>query len=424
MRTPETKPAAPMPSPHVAPSPRRRGLGRRLGLLAFGLAAGLGVCEAALRVLWPHLANGVRVYDFAESERGRFCRWDERLGWAGRPGAEGEFQWADCRIRVRQNRHGFRGAEHETARTDRPRIAVLGDSFVWGFGVEEPDVFTAVMARDSARDVEIVNLGVSGYGTDQEVLLWERDGRLFRPDHLVLCVTLANDLDEILYDSTYDYAKPVFRIGPDGAPVLLNVPVPARTSLWEEPAIRTKDAWHAGLPGLLRRSAVANVVLGAAARVPSWRASLEEARILPRTRDDGDWELPQYETPPAPSREASWDLLVRLLVRLRESAARDGADLTVVAIPSVLQVEPDLWTKTVARHPEAASRLVPDLPQRRLAEACRAAGVPVVDLLPPLRAAAHAGDALYYPLNLHWTPAGHRVAAAALLEHFGLRRPR
>jgi hypothetical protein len=40
------------------------------------------------------------------------------------------------------------------------------------------------------------------------------------------------------------------------------------------------------------------------------------------------------------------------------------------------------------------------------------AGIPVVDLLPALR--ARRDEALYYPIDGHWTPLGHEIVAEVL----------
>jgi hypothetical protein len=360
---------------------------------------------------------GLRVYDYVESERGKFCQYDDAIGWIGKANAHDDFQ-------VRHNPYGFRGPAYETARSAEPRFAVLGDSFVWGFGVEEQDIFTSVMERESARPIEVVNLGVSGYGTDQELLLWERTGRLWRPDHLLLLVTLANDLDEILVPVAHDYAKPVFRAARGGGLAIENVPVPPRQQGWREPDRETRDEWKLRLPGFLRRSAVVNVAFLASARFPALKRLFDDVDLLPRRRGERDWALPQYLVPQPPAREKAWDLLARILARLKADAARDGADLTVVAIPSIIEAYPEMWEKAAARHSEFAGHLDPDLPQRTITEICERLNISLVDLLPPLREAARTDGALYFPLNLHWTPDGHRTAAQALLAHFGLRGPR
>jgi len=68
-------------------------------------------------------------------------------------------------------------------------LVVLGDSFAWGFGVEDEQMFTRIVERESDPPVELVNLGVSGYGTDQQYLLWLELGQRFQPDRVLILVT-------------------------------------------------------------------------------------------------------------------------------------------------------------------------------------------------------------------------------------------
>jgi len=79
-----------------------------------------------------------------------------------------------------------------------------------------------------------------------------------------------------------------------------------------------------------------------------------------------------------------------------------------------------MWQRDIGSRRRSPERLDADLPERMLADVCRRTGVALIELLAPLRGAAKSADPLYYPLNLHWTAAGNRVAAEAVLEHFGL----
>ena len=109
---------------------------RRLLLLA-GLLVGVGLGEIVLRAAFPSYRECFRTFELMESERGKFTRYDPILGWAGIPAAS-----TLCRHHVVQNRFGWRGPAYEPGEARAPRVAVLGDSFVWGFGVEEDEIFT------------------------------------------------------------------------------------------------------------------------------------------------------------------------------------------------------------------------------------------------------------------------------------------
>jgi hypothetical protein len=114
-----------------------------------------------------------------------------------RPGAEGVEK--DCRIVV--NALGMRGPMPATPKPARTlRIATLGDSVAFGFGVEEPQMFpvllgTRLNARsERAHDYEVLDLAVTGYSTREEASVLEHKALPLDPD-LVLVAYYLNDPD-------------------------------------------------------------------------------------------------------------------------------------------------------------------------------------------------------------------------------------
>ena len=65
------------------------------------------------------------------------------------------------------------------------RIAAFGNSFVYGNEVEDEAAWPAVMEQ-MFPDVEVLNYGVGGYGTDQALLRYEREGADLRPHVVVI----------------------------------------------------------------------------------------------------------------------------------------------------------------------------------------------------------------------------------------------
>jgi hypothetical protein len=99
--------------------------------------------------------------------------------------------------------------------------------------------------------------------------------------------------------------------------------------------------------------------------------------------------------------DSVWTRLDPLLAEFKRQAGLHRFRLVVVAYPVEPQVSADF---------------VSDWPQRRLAESAQRLGIPVLDLLPALRAAARRGDGpLFYDV-CHHTPAGSRVVAETILE--------
>src|SRR5437588_4423970 len=159
-------------------------------LISFAIVALLG--EVALRVIAP--GGGKPV-----GERGRFCRFDHDLGWVPLE----NITQAETGNLVHQNQFGLRGPDDMQLNktSGRKRVLVLGDSTVWGFAVEQSKLFSAPEVHGT--DEEILNFGVSGYGTDQEYLFYLRTGQKFEVDQVVLVFTPYNDVANNLDSKQY-----------------------------------------------------------------------------------------------------------------------------------------------------------------------------------------------------------------------------
>jgi hypothetical protein len=168
------------------------------------------VGEVALRLFAPHHAPhlGVQV-----DEKTRFCRFDHDLGWA--PLKNVTYVEKENRYHVHQNQFGLRGPDDiQLKKTPgRKRVLVLGDSYVWGVGASQEDLFTA--PEVFGTNDELINCGVSGYGTDQEYLFYLRTGQKFDVDQVVLAFTLYNDVENNLNSKQYGFLKPYFTMNGD-----------------------------------------------------------------------------------------------------------------------------------------------------------------------------------------------------------------
>ena len=118
---------------------------------------------------------------------------DALIGWSGRPGAEGVYL-DEGSAEVRISSAGTRDRERIVVKPrDVWRVAVLGDSFTDALQVPEDKRFTSVMERllagcdaGGGRRVEVLNFGVSGFGTAQEYLLLKDRVPRYAPDVVVL----------------------------------------------------------------------------------------------------------------------------------------------------------------------------------------------------------------------------------------------
>ncbi len=152
-----------------------------------------------------------------------FVQYDQELGWAPRP----NFSQQDAAHRpvITLNSRGarcLRDIPHERS-AGRKRIVAVGDSFTFGFGSADDEIWPALLERE-LQNCEVVNLGVVGYGGDQQALFLEREGIRYLPD-VVLVGFYEDDADRNLA-AFRDFAKPQFVLE-RGELKLTHVPVPS-----------------------------------------------------------------------------------------------------------------------------------------------------------------------------------------------------
>jgi lysophospholipase L1-like esterase len=107
------------------------------------------------------------------------------------PGAATKARGKEIKI----NSQGFRGPE-PSSNPARQRVIVLGDSITFGHNLALEETFPFLLQQQllsQGRNPEVLNFGVTGYDTLQEVLSLENRGLKYQPDVVVIAYCL-NDV--------------------------------------------------------------------------------------------------------------------------------------------------------------------------------------------------------------------------------------
>ncbi|NCC49973.1 MAG: hypothetical protein EOM20_02030 [Spartobacteria bacterium] len=154
-----------------------------------------------------------------QANKGDYFMYDSELGWKGRPNVSGLHVSGS---HITHNDRGYRDTPWDID-TTKKRVLLLGDSNMWGYGVED-DEHPAALLNEKPPHIRWFNAGMNGYGTDQQYLTFLRIAPELKPDWTVL-VVCGNDRKENQHRRIRGYDKPYFSIN-EGALVLSNVPVP------------------------------------------------------------------------------------------------------------------------------------------------------------------------------------------------------
>lgn len=216
------------------------------------------VLEGAARLF----LSGNNKPDVVPREVGQF---DEMLGWSLRPLSQGISNRTGYDIEYRINSKGLR--DDETT-YEKPqgifRIVILGDSRTFGFGVPIEKHFTTIL-EGYFKDVEVINMGVNGFGVDQELLYLRSEGFRYKPDLVLAYVAHYRD-HRHMHTKRWGQQKPRFKLI-DGELILTNSPVPhasdtasaspspnilRKTYRWFRQHSKAYGIFHNGLKGLIK----------------------------------------------------------------------------------------------------------------------------------------------------------------------------
>jgi hypothetical protein len=393
---------------------RRRGGGggssvkAKLALAAAATALALLVGEAALRIAGISYPN--------------FYRPDLVRGWSLRPGAEGWWR-KEGPAYVRINSAGLRDVEHAVAKPPgRLRIAVLGDSCAEALQVPVGQTFWKLLERRLAscpaaggRGVEALDFGVAGYGTAQELLTLRQQVWRFQPDVVLLAFYPGNDVRNNARPLEQDPLRPYFTLGQDG-------------KLELDDSFRAAAGYRLrqGLAGRLAYAAYDHLRLLQLAKqgkgaVDGWIGAAKA-----RTKEEGEalqelgLDNAVYSPPRDQDWRAAWSVTEAMIAAMRDDAAAHRVPFGVVVLTTGIQVHPDPAVRAVFMRKLGVTDLF--YPGRRLAAVGQAAGIPVLDLGPPLQQLAvreHVylhGSANTAPGEGHWNQKGHAAAAPLIAD--------
>lgn len=127
---------------------------------------------------------------------------DPEIIYTLRPNAEAHLKGTSVRMfHLKTNSVGIREREIPFQKPDHVlRILLLGDSISMGEGVESEETYLKQLERllEAAhiKGVETINAAVRGYGNDQELILFRRLGKRYKPDLVILAFFVYNDMQD------------------------------------------------------------------------------------------------------------------------------------------------------------------------------------------------------------------------------------
>jgi len=385
-----------------------KNLGVNLGLTLGGLFMGVVIGEIGLRA--AKIEGYPKIGDFVDSAPTGFHTSDPNLGWKLKPGASGEWTGEGASF-VQVNSDGLRDREHTKAKPPNTlRVAVLGDSFTEAIQVPVEQTFWSKLERKlgncqavkGRKNVEVINFGVQGYGTAQELIMLRKKVWDYSPDIVILAFFIGNDVINNSPKLEYDHYRPFFAYDASGNLV--------------------PDMSFRNLAPIDRNEKAVSFV----DRMPSWLVNnsriLQVIKKVDLDRKKGELSedftnlsTQNLKEPQDAAWQEAWRVTEGLIVTMRNEVVQKNADFLVVTIGDPIQVRPE----PEKRKSFMIKNNIQDLfyAERRLEKLGAREGFRVLNLSEQFQGytdkyqvCAH-GFENYVPCGGHWNELGHRLAS-------------
>lgn len=385
-----------------------KNLGVNLGLTLGGLFMGVVIGEIGLRV--ARIEGYPKIGDLVDSAPTHFHTADPNLGWKLKPGASGKWNEEGASF-VQVNSEGLRDREHTKAKPPNTlRVAVLGDSFTEAIHVPVEQTFWSKLERKlgnceavkGRKNVEVINFGVQGYGTAQELMMLRKKVWDYSPDIVILAFFIGNDVINNSPKLEYDRYRPFFAYDASGKLV--------------------PDMSFRNLAPIDRNERAVSFV----DRMPSWLVN--NSRILQvikkvdldrkkreLSEDFTELNTQNFKEPQDAAWQEAWRVTEGLIVTMRNEVVQKNADFLLVTIGDPMQVRPEAQIQKDFMTKNNIQNLF--YPDRRLEKLGAREGFRVLNLSEQFQGytekyqlCAH-GFENYVPCAGHWNELGHRLAS-------------
>ncbi len=389
---------------HLVRTRKRRSWTIKLTALGMGITLSILILEVTLRML------GVGFPNFFES--------DFHCGSRLRKSTNGVWT-SEGFGHVRINSLGFRGQEISPEKPPGVfRICVLGDSFIEALQVDESETFcvqlqallnSAPSSGSASPEIEVINCGVSGYGTAQELLMLQNYVMPLRPDVVLLAIFPENDIRNNSRILDGAETRPYFTVAESG-------------ELVPDFTFRTSHPWRVGnsryeriKANIVNRFRVLQLAQEIKRPKPANLAKPPSVHSILTSSVNDAWYIYREPKSPQSPEEQAWSVTERLLQEMTLECQKNSVKLMAFNVPTPMQI----WPIREERNRIAAECGVGDLfyAEKRLQSGCDELNVPFLTLGSRMQATAEsqsmflAGFVNATPGVGHWNQEGNTVAA-------------
>jgi lysophospholipase L1-like esterase len=343
------------------------------------------------------------------------------------PCSKARHQSSEFDIFVKINSLGFRDYEYPLTKKKKYRVAVIGDSFTFGWGVDLEDCWVKILEKElnaSGLDFEILNLGKGGASPADYAQTAEKIISVLKPDLVVVAALQANDLHQLIH--AYDSLPRLKIIQPEKGYLskkityILNRAFPNFMKRLSVQNINISEQWKCDAPALLTSFG----------KEQKQRFDALNENIKPDFQSGllNPWLIhqavyyPEYFVQPLDT--ADLDVVIGIsamadfFAAIQQNCKANNAEMLVISVPN-LAYSSNEEMNTLKKY----GFTIPDtlfgnpLADETIKMAADENGIEFYSASEKFRQSKKEEN-LYYPFDGHFTKEGNRVFAASVKEFF------
>ncbi len=378
-------------------------LGLTLGSILFGVFLGeMGLRLAGIEGLkkLPQPGHG----NFSPSF---YTMSHPDLGWTNRPEAEGLWQ-QEGEAYIQVNSDGLRDRIYPKTKPENTlRIAVLGDSFTFAAQVDVEETYWSVIENElqscsglQGKQVEVINFGVDGYSTAQQLLMLRQKVWDYDPDVVVLGFFIGNDIIDNSPQLESNHYRPFFvyqngELVPDFS--FRNLTLEHSDRYWIT-KVDHLPAW------LVNRSRILQVTKKA-------ERDFKQKNLLQHLNT---LTAQNFREPTDSAWKEAWKVTEGLITMMNQEVQEQNAEFLFVAMADPMQVHANPGVRESFMKTHQIENLF--YPNQRLQALGQRENFPVFSLVETFQSYGEENQVCLhgfedgFPCTGHWNPKGHELA--------------
>lgn len=374
---------------------------KSLTLMMISVLVTLLVSEVIMRIFYGIPPSEITHFSLKKS---KYYQRDDKLGWVPRKNIRGVHnKKGSFSTTFQTNSRGLRDKEYKLNKPDGDkRIVVLGDSFTWGYGVNDNEIYTERL-ESILPNTEVINLGVTAYQVRHEIAYFKHEGIKYHPDIVIIGFCL-NDIWGPIKKKDLDS---IANVGKE---------IKSRQSNTKDGFLKLRKYLN---ERIIQKSALCAFINDRINTNKSLVKFLAYLGIKPPLSGFAKLDInlaPALREYPN-SLVENWEATKSELRQLKRITADLGIRLIIAVVPSVQSIQDKTFKHTIAFSVFETKDFDLDKPYRFLKEFAADENIEIVIPVSVFRQKHKEGRMLYLKRDMHFNAAGHELFASAIADY-------